>query len=207
MAHGQMAPTQLEDVMTAFYDGKIDVLRLHQHRRIRPRHSDRQHADRASRRHVRPVAALSVARPHRPLQAARLCLSDDARRPEADRHRRAPPGGAAIARPARRGLLGRQPRPRHSRRRQSAWARSSPAMCAKSASSSIRRCWKRRSRRLRAGGGGEEIADTWSPQINLGAAGAHSRNLCRRPQRPHGALPPPGRARGCARASNASPPN
>ena len=26
VAHGQMAPTVLEDVMTAFYDRKIDVL-------------------------------------------------------------------------------------------------------------------------------------------------------------------------------------
>ena len=54
--------------------------RLHQHRRIRSRHSDREHADRASRRHVRARTALSIARPHRPLQAARLCLSHDARR-------------------------------------------------------------------------------------------------------------------------------
>ena len=42
-------------------------------RRIRPRHSARQHADRASRRHVRPRAALSVARPRRALEDARLC--------------------------------------------------------------------------------------------------------------------------------------
>src|SRR5262249_14127686 len=26
LAHGQLSPTQLEDTMTAFYDGKIDVL-------------------------------------------------------------------------------------------------------------------------------------------------------------------------------------
>ena len=26
VAHGQMPPTELEDVMTAFYDGKYDVL-------------------------------------------------------------------------------------------------------------------------------------------------------------------------------------
>ena len=37
-------------------------------RRIRARHSDRQHADRRSRRHVRPRPALSVARPGRPLE-------------------------------------------------------------------------------------------------------------------------------------------
>ncbi|MEI9932017.1 MAG: DEAD/DEAH box helicase [Rhizomicrobium sp.] len=32
MAHGQMAATALEDVMTAFYDKRVDVLVLHQHR-------------------------------------------------------------------------------------------------------------------------------------------------------------------------------
>ena len=41
-------------------------------RRIRPRHSDRQHADRAPRRHVRAGADLSAARPRRPRQAPRL---------------------------------------------------------------------------------------------------------------------------------------
>ena len=44
----------------------------HDHR-VRPRHPDRQHADRASRRHVRPVAALSAARPGGALEDARLC--------------------------------------------------------------------------------------------------------------------------------------
>ena len=50
-----------------------------QHHRIRPRHPDRQHADRASLRHVRAGAALPAARPHRPQQGARLRLSDPAR--------------------------------------------------------------------------------------------------------------------------------
>ena len=43
-------------------------------------------------------------------------------------------------------------------------------MSARSASSFIRRCWKRRCRALRAGGDGAEIADQWSPPINLGAS-------------------------------------
>ena len=54
--------------------------RLDQHRRIGSRYSDREHADRAPLRSVRSGAALSVARPHRPLQAARLRLSHHARR-------------------------------------------------------------------------------------------------------------------------------
>ena len=89
-------------------------------RRIRPRHPDRQHADRAPRRHVRPGAALPAARPGRALQGARLCAVHAAGQPEADRHRRPPPEGAAVARHARRRLPARQPRPRHPRRRQSA---------------------------------------------------------------------------------------
>ena len=42
-------------------------------RRVRPRHPDRQYADRAPRRHVRPVPALSAARPRRALEDPRLC--------------------------------------------------------------------------------------------------------------------------------------
>ena len=62
----------------------------HDHR-IRPRYSDRQYADRASRRHVRPVAALSVARPGRALEAARLCAVHAAG--ATSRSRRRPSGG------------------------------------------------------------------------------------------------------------------
>ena len=120
VAHGQMSPKVLEEVMTAFYERKVDVLVSTNIVESRPRHSHRQHLDRAARRHVRPVAALPVARPHRPLQAARLCLSHHAAGQEADRHRDAAAGSAAIAGPAGRGLLGRQPRHGHPRRRQSA---------------------------------------------------------------------------------------
>ena len=59
----------------------------HDHR-IRPRYSDRQHADRASRRHVRPVAALSIARPGRALQDARLCAVHAAAEQAPHRRRR-----------------------------------------------------------------------------------------------------------------------
>ena len=89
-------------------------------RRIRARHPDRQHDDRAPRRHVRPGAALPAARPRRPLQGARLCAVHAAGQPQADRHRRAPPEGAAVAGHARRRLPAGQPRSRHPRRRQSA---------------------------------------------------------------------------------------
>ena len=73
VAHGQMPPTVLDDIMTRLLRRQIRRAAVDHHRRIRPRHPDRQHADRAPRRHVRPGAALSAARPRRALQAARLC--------------------------------------------------------------------------------------------------------------------------------------
>ena len=60
-------------------------------RRVRPRHPDRQHADRPPRRHVRPGPALPAARPRRPLQDARLCAVHGAGRAHPDRRR--PSGG------------------------------------------------------------------------------------------------------------------
>ena len=120
VAHGQMPAGELDDIMNAFYDGQYDVLLSTIDRRIRAGHPDRQHADRAPRRHVRPGAALPAARPCRPLEGARLCAVHAAGQPQADRHRRPPAEGAAVARHARRRLPARQPRPRYSRRRQSA---------------------------------------------------------------------------------------
>ncbi len=117
------------------------------HRRIRPRPAERQHADRASRRHVRPGPALSAARPRRPLQGARLCLLHHPRRQGAERRRRQAPQGAAVARHAGRRLLARLARPRHPRRRQPAGRGAVRATSARSASSSISRCWRRRSPR------------------------------------------------------------
>ncbi len=93
---------------------------VHGHRRIRPRHRQRQHADRAPRRHVRPRPALSAPRPRRPLQDARLRLFHHAQRREAHPRRREAPQGPAVARHLGRRLLARLPRPRHPRRRQPA---------------------------------------------------------------------------------------
>jgi superfamily II DNA or RNA helicase len=77
---GKIGARTLEDTMTAFYDGKIDVLIS---TNIVESGLDIPTANtlsRASRGHVRAGAALSIARAHRPFQAARLCLSDDAAR-------------------------------------------------------------------------------------------------------------------------------
>ena len=88
------------------------------HHRVRPRHPDRQHADRPSRRHVRAGAALSVARPGGALEAARLCAVHAAGEKEDHRAGRAAAQGAAIARHAGRGLPARLARSRHPRRGQ-----------------------------------------------------------------------------------------
>ena len=90
----------------------------HDHR-IRPRHSDRQHADRASRRPLRAVAALSAARPGRALEGARLFAVHAARRAQDHAAGGAAAEGAAVARYARRRLPARLPRSRYPRRRQS----------------------------------------------------------------------------------------
>ncbi len=90
IAHGRMPAAELETVMTAFDERAYDLLLVDQHHRIRARHPDRQHADRAPRRHVRAGPALPAARPDRPQQAARLLLSDTAREEAAGADRAAP---------------------------------------------------------------------------------------------------------------------
>ena len=80
-AHGRLAPTELERVMTEFGDGQVRHPAVHQHRGERPGHAGGEHAGDPSRRHVRAGAALSVARPRRARQAARLRVSDLAAEP------------------------------------------------------------------------------------------------------------------------------
>ena len=62
VAHGQMAPSVLEEVMTAFYERKIDVLVSTNIVECGLDIPTANTHDRAARRHVRPVAALSDAR-------------------------------------------------------------------------------------------------------------------------------------------------
>ncbi len=68
-----MAAGKLEDVMTAFYEGQYDILLSTTIVESGLGHPDRQHADRAPRRHVRPRPALSARGPRRPLEDPRLC--------------------------------------------------------------------------------------------------------------------------------------
>ena len=119
VAHGQMAASELEDIMTAFYDGAYDVLlstsivesgldiptanTLIVHR-----------ADMfglAQLYQLRGRVGRSKARAY----ALFTMPADEG----AHRHGRAAAEGAAVARHARRRLPAREPRPRHPRRRQS----------------------------------------------------------------------------------------
>ena len=120
IAHGQMAPTELEEKMSAFYDGKYDILLSTS---IVESGLDIPNANtlivwRADMFGL--GAALSIARARRTRQDARLCAVHDAREPHDHAAGAKAARGAAIARHARRRLPAREPRSRHPRRRQSA---------------------------------------------------------------------------------------
>ena len=85
-----MPPTELEDIMTGFYDGKFDVLLSTTIVESGLDIPDRQHADHPPRRHVRPGAALPAARAAsgRSKQRAYALFTTPANK-HADRRRRA----------------------------------------------------------------------------------------------------------------------
>ena len=191
-AHGQMSPTEVEERMSAFYDGKYDVLLSTTIVESGLDIPTANTLDRPPRRPLRPGPALPAARPRRARQDPRLRLSDHARR------------------------TGRSPRPRPSGCRCSpistASARASsspattstsaaPAICSatsnratsrRSGSSSTSRCSRTRSSRSKRGGlerrRGVHAAD------QRRCADPHPRGLCPRPRPAHGPLPAPGRA-------------
>ncbi len=120
VAHGQMPPTMLEDIMSAFYDGKYDVLlsttiiesgldiptanTLIVHRADMFGLSQLyQLRGRVGRSKTRAYALFTLPANKRITGAGRAAAE-----------------GAAVARHARRGLPARLARPRHPRRRQSA---------------------------------------------------------------------------------------
>ncbi len=119
MAHGRMAASELEAVMTAFDERAFDLLLSTNIIEFGARHTLGQHLDRPPLGHVRPRPALSAQGPHRARQDPRLCLSDPSRKEEIVGDRRAPARGHADPRQPRRRVSIGKPRPRHSRRRQS----------------------------------------------------------------------------------------
>ena len=74
VAHGQMGENKLEQAMVDFAAGSVDVLVVHHHHRVRPRHPQRQHPHRQSRRHLRTRPALPASWPCRTQRAAGLRL-------------------------------------------------------------------------------------------------------------------------------------
>jgi transcription-repair coupling factor (superfamily II helicase) len=195
VAHGQMAPTELEDGCRPSTTASTTCC-CRPRSSKRARHPDRQHADRPPRRHVRPRPALPAARPRRPGEDPRLRLfTTPARRRSRETAEAAE--GAAVARQPRRRLPARQPRPRHPRRRQSARRRAVGATSRRSASSSTSRCWRRRSRgegrRRRAARRGFSpqitvdapimIPEEYVPDLDLGWASTGASTSSRRPRR------------------------
>ena len=148
-AHGQLAPSTLEDVMTAFYDGQYDVLlstaivesgldipnanTLIVHR-----------ADMFGLAQLYQLAAASAV--------PRRAPTPTSPRPTARSCRPAPSGGSrCCSRSTRWARASRWPATTlTSAAPATCWARSSRAISARSASSSTSRCWRRRWRRSRA---------------------------------------------------------
>ncbi len=119
-AHGQMDEHKLEETMLDLPARRGRRPGDDDDHRVRPRHPDREHADRRARRPARPLAGLPDPRPRRPLSRARLRL------PALPLGRGSDRGGGGTAldprRPhrARLRLPHRDARPRHPRRRQPA---------------------------------------------------------------------------------------
>ncbi len=90
IAHGQMNEHALEQVIVDFWEKRVRRPGLHHDRRERPRHLQRQHADRRPRRPARPVAAAPAPRPRRAWPRARLRLLPLPAREAAHRDRARP---------------------------------------------------------------------------------------------------------------------
>ena len=77
VGHGQMGEETLEKAMLDFMTHKCRRPAVDDHRRERPRHPQREHHRHQSRGSLRPVAALSAARPRRPQRSRRRTLPAD----------------------------------------------------------------------------------------------------------------------------------
>ncbi len=170
VANGQMPPGELDDIMNNFYDGKFDVLVS---TTIVESGLDIPNANTlvVHRADNFGLAQLYQIRGRigRSKQRAYALFTTPAGS-QAQRHGGAPADGAAVARDAGRGLPARQPRPRYPRRREPARARNSRGISARSASSSTRRCWRRRWRRC---------ATATRTTSRRGSGAPRSRSACR----------------------------
>ena len=120
VGHGQMGEEELERAMLGFVDRQVRRAAGDDDRRERPRHSEREHHHHQPRRSVRPLAAVSVARPCRPLRSTGVCLSvDSSTRSALPGRSQAAGRDQGVQRPGQ-WLPRRRPRPRNSRCGQSA---------------------------------------------------------------------------------------
>ena len=70
VGHGQMGEDELETRDARLRRAQVRRAAGDDDRRERPRHPERQHDHHQPRRSLRPVAALSAARPRRPIRSA-----------------------------------------------------------------------------------------------------------------------------------------
>ena len=167
IAHGQMAATELEDKIGAFYDGKYDILLS---TAIVELGLDIPRANTLIVHRADMFglgAALSTARPGRAVEGARLRDLHDARRGRRSRRRRRS-GSPCCSRSTRSAPASSSPRTTSTcAAPATSWARSSPATSRRSATNSTSRwCARRSSASSRARTPAEDL---WSPTIQLGA--------------------------------------
>ena len=150
VGHGQMAEGALEKVMITFADGAADVLVCTTIIEIRPRHPEREHDRHRPGRHARARPALPAPGARRAVVPARVRVP--ALPPPRAHERRgaqAAPGDLQRVGAGRR-VPDRAVGPRDPGRRATSSAASSPGTWRRSASTSTRACWPRRSRRRKA---------------------------------------------------------
>ena len=193
-AHGQMAPSEVEERMSAFYDRRYDVLLS---TTIVESGLDIPSANtmiihRADRFGLAQLYQLR-GRVGRSKTRAYAYMTTPADMPDHRDRREAAPG-AVIARQPRRGVPARQPRPRHPRRRQPARRRAVgayPRGRLRTLPGDARGGDRRRPRRARRPAGARGGVQ---PDDHHRRRDPHPRGLCPRPQPADGALPPPERA-------------
>ena len=193
VGHGQMAEGALEKVMLTFADGEADVLVCTTIIESGPRHPQRQHDRHRPRRHARPGPALPAPRPRRAVVAPRLRLPA-LPAPRADERGGAQAAAGDLQRVgAGRRVPDRARRPRDPRRRQHPRRRAVGATWRRSASTSTRGCWPRRSRRRRRGARtGEPVARGAADGRGPAGRRAPARRLRARGGPEAGALPAAG---------------
>ena len=120
VGHGQMDEDALERAMLDFVAQQVRRPARDDDRRERPRHSERQHDHHQPRRSLRAVAALSAARPRRPIGSAGLRLPADSARRQPVAGREEAAGRDQGVQRSRQRLPRGGARPRDSRRRQPA---------------------------------------------------------------------------------------